>query len=31
MEIAETHKKVLSELEENVSHFKIYLDALLLL
>lgn len=31
MEIAEAHKKVHSELEENVSHFKIYLDALFLL
>lgn len=28
MEIAEAHKKVLGELEENVSHFKIHLDAL---
>lgn len=31
MEIAEAHKKVLSELEENVSHLKIYLDTLWLL
>lgn len=31
MEIAEAHKKVHSELEENVSHFKIKKDTLLLL
>lgn len=30
MEIAEAHKKVHSELEENVSLFKINVDALLL-
>lgn len=31
MEIAEAHKKVYSELEENVSYFKIYLTVMLLL
>lgn len=31
MEIAEAHKKVHSELEENVSLFKVYVNALLLL